>query len=130
MAYNESMIWFCFLKANGSVLKGKCKSNLWVHSRYLFQVNTEVCSNALVQLSIFLCHRHTYVRRSTSTRFYESLLIYGDNSSVPVENLDAVMNLLSSTNWEEPVDVVKPVRNELCSLMGVRIPIVKKKNVA
>lgn len=86
-----------------------------------------MCSTALVQLSILLCHRQTYVRRSTSTKLYESLLVYGDNSIIPIENLDEIMNLLSNTNWEDPVDVIKPIRNQLCTLMGVRIPVPKKK---
>lgn len=86
-----------------------------------------MCSTALVQLSILLCHRQTYVRRSTSTKLYESLLVYGDNSMIPIENLDEIMNLLSNTNWEDPVDVIKPIRNQLCTLMGVRVPVPKKK---
>lgn len=81
----------------------------------------------LVQLSILLCHRQTYVRKSTSTRLYESLLVYGENSIIPPENLDEIMNLLGNTNWEDPVDVVKPVRNDLCSLMKIRVPVPKKK---
>lgn len=81
----------------------------------------------MVQLSILLCHRQSYVRRSTSGRLYESLLVYGDSSTIPAENVDEVMNLLSSTNWEDPVDVVKPVRNELCHLMNIRVPMAKKK---
>lgn len=87
-----------------------------------------MCNTALVQLSILLCHRQTYVRRSTSTKLYESLLVYGDSSTIPSENLDEIMNLLSSTNWEDPVDVVKPVRNNLCSLMDIRVPVLKKQN--
>lgn len=86
-----------------------------------------MAATALVQLSILLCHRQAYVRRSTSTKLYESLLVYGDNSIIPEENLDEIMGLLSSTNWEDPVDVVKPIRNQLCALMGVRVPVPKKK---
>lgn len=81
----------------------------------------------LVQLAILLCHRQSYVRRSTSTRLYESLLVYGDTSIIPIDNLDDVMNLLSSTDWEETVEQIKPLRNELCNLMGIRVPVAKKK---
>lgn len=95
---------------------------------FFLQIKSEVCNTALVQLSILLCHRQTYVRRSTSTKLYESLLVYGDNCTIPLENLDEIMNLLSSTNWEEPVDVIKPVRNNLCNLMGIRVPVLKKQN--
>lgn len=89
----------------------------------LIQIKGEVCEKALVQLSILLCHRQPYVRRSTSTKLYESLLINGDNSNIAPEKLDEVMGLLSTTNWEEPVITLKPVRNELCNLMGIRTPV-------
>ncbi|XP_017771538.1 PREDICTED: tubulin-specific chaperone D [Nicrophorus vespilloides] len=91
------------------------------------QVKSDVCSTALVQLSILLCHRQPYVRRSTSTKLFESILVYGDNSIIPEENLDEISQLLSTTNWEEPVEVVRPLRNKLCALMGTRVPVAKKK---
>lgn len=86
-----------------------------------------MCGSALVQLSILLCHRQSYIRRSTSSKLYESLLVYGDGSVIPEENLDEIMNLLSSTNWDDPVPVVKPIRNTLCELMNIRVPIPKRK---
>ncbi|XP_022919826.2 tubulin-specific chaperone D [Onthophagus taurus] len=91
------------------------------------QINSEICGNALVQLSILLCHRQPYIRRSTSTKLYESLLVYGDMSIIPEDNLEQVMNVLSSTDWEGNVEELRLVRNELCLLMGVRAPILKKK---
>lgn len=86
-----------------------------------------ICGTSLVQLSILLCHRHTYIRKQTSARLYEALLVYGESSSIPIENLDDVMTLLSDTNWEESVETVRPIRNRLCELMGVRVPIMKTK---
>ncbi|KAK9871289.1 hypothetical protein WA026_011559 [Henosepilachna vigintioctopunctata] len=91
------------------------------------QIESQVCEVALVQLSIMLCHRQTYIRRSTATRLYESLLVHGESSTIDPFNLDAILQLLSDTNWEEPVEVVKPIRNELCKLMGVRVPTPKAK---
>lgn len=93
----------------------------------VLQIKSDVAKTALAQLSILLCHRQTYVRRSTSVKLYESLLLYGDNSVIPPENVDQIMDLLSTTNWEEPVDTVKPIRNNLCTLMGISIPVPKKK---
>ncbi|KAJ8964287.1 hypothetical protein NQ317_014583 [Molorchus minor] len=90
-------------------------------------IKGEVCDIALVQLSILLCHRQSYVRRSTSTKLYESLLVNGDSSNIKPENLDDVMQVLSNTNWEDTVEQVKPIRNELCKLMGTRIPVPMKK---
>ncbi|XP_064213928.1 tubulin-specific chaperone D isoform X2 [Tribolium castaneum] len=89
------------------------------------QVKSEACQSAVVQLSIFLCHRQAYVRKSTASILYESLLVYGDSAVFNTENLDEVMQILSNTNWDDPVDVVKPARNEMCKLMGVRVPVAK-----
>lgn len=94
---------------------------------FKFQIKTDVAKTTLVQLSILLCHRQPYVRRSTSAKLYESLLLYGDNSVIPAENLDEIMELLSTTNWEEPVDVIKPIRNKMCTLIGISVPVLKKK---
>jgi hypothetical protein len=49
-------------------------------------------------------------------------MLYGEDSVIPAENLDEVMTILSDTNWEQDVDIVKPARNKLCNLMGVPIP--------
>ncbi|KAL3280428.1 hypothetical protein HHI36_017910 [Cryptolaemus montrouzieri] len=93
------------------------------------QIKREVCNIALVQLSIMLCHRQSYIRRSTATRLYESLLVNGDSSTIDPDNLDQLLQLLGNTNWEEPVEVVKPIRNQLCQLMGVRVPTPKIKQL-
>lgn len=94
---------------------------------FIPQIKSEVCEKALIQLSIMLCHRHTYIRRSTATRLYESLLVNGDASTINADNLDQILQVLGETNWEEPVEVVKPIRNSLCLLMGVRVPTPKIK---
>ncbi|KAK5650202.1 hypothetical protein RI129_001231 [Pyrocoelia pectoralis] len=91
------------------------------------QIKSEVCSTALVQLSILLCHRQSYIRKATSSRLYESLIVYGESSTIPEGNLDEAMNLLCSTNWEEAIETVKPIRNALCNLMDIRVPVSKKK---
>ncbi|KAK9710946.1 Tubulin folding cofactor D C terminal [Popillia japonica] len=114
------------IEINGCKDIYKLIDGIAVLCQYL-QVKGEICANVLVQLAILLCHRQSYVRRSTSTRLYESLLVYGDTSIIPIDNLDDVMNLLSSTDWEEPVEQIKPLRNELCNLMGIRVPVAKKK---
>lgn len=108
-------------KINSRIIKGLLFGCLFL------QIPRDVCETALIQLSILLCHRHTYVRKATSTRLYESLLVYGEFSTIPEDNLDQVMTLLSETNWENPVEELRPVRNSLCDLMGVRAPVVKKK---
>lgn len=88
----------------------------------MFQVNGEVSKRSLVQLCIFLCSRVMFVRRTTASKLYEALLLYGEYSVIPAENLDEVMTILNDTNWQQDVDVVKPTRNKICDLMGVPVP--------
>jgi len=89
---------------------------------FLLQVNGEVSKRSLVQLCIFLCNRFLWVRKTTAGKLYEALLLYGEDSVIPTGNLDEVMSILSDTDWEQDVDIVKPTRNKLCNLMGVPIP--------
>ena len=88
----------------------------------LLQVNGEVSKRSLVQLSIFLCNRFLWVRKTTASKLYEALMLYGEESVIPAENLDEVMTVLGETNWEQGIDIVKPTRNKLCELMGVPVP--------
>jgi hypothetical protein len=62
------------------------------------------------------------VRRATASRLYEALLLYGEYSVIPAENLDEVMTILNDTNWEQDIGVVKPIRNKICNLMGIPVP--------
>jgi hypothetical protein len=70
------------------------------------------------------------VRRTTANKLYEALLLYGDCSVIPAENLDEVMSIISETNWEQGLDIVKPIRNKICSLMGVPAPKTVSKAAA
>ncbi|XP_066141125.1 tubulin-specific chaperone D [Euwallacea fornicatus] len=91
------------------------------------QIPGEICHTALVQISILLCHRQAYVRRSTAAKLYESLLVTGDSSSIPQDNMDEIMQVISDTNWEGALEEIKVTRNSLCQLMRVRLPTVVKK---
>ncbi|XP_056642378.1 tubulin-specific chaperone D [Diorhabda sublineata] len=91
------------------------------------QMKGAVCDIALVQLSILLCHRQPYIRRTTSSKFYEALLVYGEDTKISPDNIETVMTVLSSTDWEQPVERIRPIRNELCNLMGIRVPVPAKK---
>ncbi|XP_069674548.1 tubulin-specific chaperone D [Periplaneta americana] len=89
---------------------------------HLVQVSGEVSKRSLVQLCILLCNRFLWVRKTTASKLYEALMLYGEDSVIPEENLDEVMTVLSDTNWEQEVEVVRPIRNQLCTLMGIPIP--------
>lgn len=69
------------------------------------------------------------IRRETSLKLYENLLVYGDKSGIPEENLDNVLSMLSEVNWEDiDIEKVREQRNILCDLMGVVPPKSKKGN--
>lgn len=89
---------------------------------HLIQVNGEVSARCLVQLCIFLCSQFLWVRKTTANKLYEALMLYGEESVIPAENLDEIMAILSDTNWEQDVNTLKPTRNKICNLMGVPVP--------
>lgn len=62
-------------------------------------------------------------------RIYEALTLYGEDMDLPEENLASILTELNGTDWEQPVETVKPMRNRLCELMGVPVPVMKKKAV-
>ncbi|KAG6450915.1 hypothetical protein O3G_MSEX006842 [Manduca sexta] len=93
----------------------------------LIQVGGVVCSKSLGQLVIYLCYADRYVRRCAAARLYEALTLYGDVCSVPQDNIDQVMTILAETDWERDVSELRPIRNELCDLMGIKRPVLKQK---
>ena len=57
---------------------------------------------------------------------FKALLVYDD----VIENEEAkdeVNSILSDTNWELPVEELRPVRNQFCELVGVQPPVLLKK---
>ncbi|KAG7308254.1 hypothetical protein JYU34_006933 [Plutella xylostella] len=96
----------------------------------LVQVGGEVCRKSLGQLVIYLCYSECYVRRCAAARLYEALALYGDGSCVPASNQDQVMEVLAETDWERDVTELRPIRNELCDLMGIKRPLLKQKPAA
>lgn len=93
----------------------------------MFKVKGPVSTKALGQMSVFLCHKLKAVRKSAASKLYECLLVYGDCSSIPEENLEEVMSILSDTNWEEEPNDIRPIRNKLCEFMNVPVPALIKK---
>ncbi|CAG9134138.1 unnamed protein product [Plutella xylostella] len=85
---------------------------------------------SLGQLVIYLCYSECYVRRCAAARLYEALALYGDVSCVPASSQDQVMEVLAETDWERDVTELRPIRNELCDLMGIKRPLLKQKPAA
>ena len=82
---------------------------------------------AFIQLSIYLCNKYKYLRKSTATRTYEALTLYGEDMDLSEEDLSNLLTELNATDWERPVEELRPIRNHLCELMKVPIPVLQTK---
>ncbi|CAH1795099.1 unnamed protein product, partial [Owenia fusiformis] len=89
----------------------------------LLQFTGDIRKKTLTQLVVLLCHKYPRVRKVTANKLYESLLTYDD----VIDNQDEVMMTLSETNWDDELDVVRPIRNQLCELMSIPTPKLIKK---
>lgn len=65
---------------------------------------------------------HVHIRKTTAIKLYEALIIHGDTCYIPQDNLDTILELLSETDWGQPLPEVRPVRNQLCELLGIKPP--------
>ncbi|EDW63994.1 tubulin-specific chaperone D [Drosophila virilis] len=77
----------------------------------------------LSKMSVFLGLQHVHVRKTAATKLYEALALHGDVTEIPEENMDEILTLLSETDWTLPLVEVRPLRNELCNLMGIKPPV-------
>lgn len=82
-----------------------------------------LAARIFAKVSVFLGLPLVHVRKTTATKFYEALILYGDQTDIPEANLDEVYNLLADTDWGQPLDVVRPIRNEVCRLIGIKAPV-------
>lgn len=83
-----------------------------------------LCVRVLSKLTFFLGLTHVHVRKSTAIKLYEALLIHGDTcTSIPEENLETILEILSDTDWGQSLTEVRPIRNNLCDLLGIKPPV-------
>ena len=93
-------------------------------------------TKAFTQLAIFLCHRYPRVRKATAEKLYEALMTYDDifgeeeeeeqmeEEEESTSKSERAMALLSETEWDsKDVNDVKPIRNQLCDLLGIKAPV-------
>jgi hypothetical protein len=92
----------------------------------LVQFDGEVRKRALSQLMIFLCHAYPVVRKASANKLYESVVMY--DGVVDDKALDQLTVLLTETLWDQPLAVVRPIRNELCDLLKVPQPVIVVKS--
>jgi len=102
----------------------------------------EVKKVALVQLTIFLCHRYPKMRKFTAEKLYEALITYweeedeieGDEREEPEleqtdtqAHLEKAMTLLLESQWDSnDIEEIKGTRNDVCKLLGIKPPVAKK----
>lgn len=94
----------------------------------LLQVRGPVAKRAFCQLSIFLCHKYTSLRKTTAIRTYEALTLYGEEMDIAEEDLANILTKLNATDWEQPIPDLRPIRNNLCELMKVSAPVLQTKS--
>ncbi|EFN69536.1 Tubulin-specific chaperone D [Camponotus floridanus] len=94
----------------------------------LLQVRGPVAERAFCQLSIFLCHKYTSLRKTTAIRIYEALTLYGEEIDITEEDLTNILTILNATDWEQPIADLRPIRNHLCELMKVPAPVLQIKS--
>ena len=78
-----------------------------------------------IQISIFLCHKFPRIRKVTATKLFETLLVYDVIEDEEIK--DQVDGILSDTNWDLPVEELRPIRNRFCDLVGVQVLALTKK---
>ncbi|KAJ7404418.1 hypothetical protein WISP_145684 [Willisornis vidua] len=86
----------------------------------LIQFQGDMRKKVFFQLFLLLCHPFPIIRKTTASQVYEMLITYGDVVDAAV--LDQAMAILSDTNWEAELPVVRERRNCLCDLLQVPRP--------
>ncbi|NXH96494.1 TBCD protein, partial [Pachycephala philippinensis] len=86
----------------------------------LIQFQGDMREKVFFQLFLLLCHPFPIIRKTTASQVYEMLLTYSDVVDPAI--VDQAMAILSDTNWEAELPVVRERRNCLCDLMKVPRP--------
>uniref|UniRef100_A0A8C3NPT2 Tubulin-specific chaperone D n=1 Tax=Geospiza parvula TaxID=87175 RepID=A0A8C3NPT2_GEOPR len=103
-----------------------CKSDVSVFfllfSRFcgLIQFQGDMREKVFFQLFLLLCHPFPIIRKTTASQVYEMLLTYSDVVEPAI--MEQATAILSDTNWEAELPVVRERRNCLCDLMKVPRP--------
>lgn len=80
---------------------------------HLLRGDQETFDKSIVHLLNLLVNRFPRVRKITATKLYETLLTLTDISPSLANNQDEITAILSDTDWDEDVETLKPVKNQL-----------------
>jgi len=88
-----------------------------------------VSKKALSRLMILLCHKFAWLRKTTASKLYESLMLYGDELNLSEEALESAQTLLSDTEWSAmKLEEIKPIRNQLSAFLNIPPPVAAPKS--
>ncbi|XP_055382719.1 tubulin-specific chaperone D [Condylostylus longicornis] len=99
----------------------KLASSINVFSQ-LIQV-PQLMNKIFSKMAIFLGLTHVHIRKTTATKLYEALALYGENCNIDETKLEKILELLSETDWGMSLNDVRPIRNEICMLLGIKPPV-------
>lgn len=80
---------------------------------------------SMVQLMIMLCHAYPRIRKTVASKLFEVLLNYNEIFESEEDN-DECTRLLTETNWDQALDVIRPIRNRICDLTKTPKPVITK----
>lgn len=83
---------------------------------HLLRGDEETFDKAISHLMNMLIGRFPRVRKITATKLYEALLTLTDISETLEASQDEILTILSDTNWDEDIESLKPIRNQLRQL--------------
>ncbi|XP_011495321.1 PREDICTED: tubulin-specific chaperone D [Ceratosolen solmsi marchali] len=89
---------------------------------HLLYTGGSTCKSAFSQLSMYLCHKFKYIRKTTAYLLYENFVLYGRDFALSTQDLATVVHQLNVVDWEQPVANLRPIRNELCKIMENFLP--------
>ena len=91
---------------------------------------TSFRKSVLYMMMILLCQRFPVVRRSAAEQLYEVVITYDDLVVDEDQNMDTVVSNLLEVEWDQPVENLRPLRNQLCDCFGVSRPKLLKPAAA
>lgn len=87
---------------------------------HLLRGDEATFEKAIAHLLNMLVNRFPRVRKITATKLYETLLIITDLGSphldLMVSHQDEIMSILSDSDWDEDIEKLKPIKNQLRQL--------------
>lgn len=85
----------------------------------------KIRERTMLQLMIMLCHQYPRIRKTAAAKLFEALISMPDLFDSEADN-DECYTLLTDTDWDQSIDIIRPIRNRICDLTKTPKPILKK----